>query len=225
MEEKAPIIVLNFKAYRESIGKNGVELARIAKSVSDEFGTRIAAAPQFLDLKEIAALGIETFAQSADEFEPGSHTGAITLEAIKDSGCEGVIMNHAERRISKPAIKKIILRAKGMGLETILCTKDLAESVELAALEPDYIAIEPPELIGSGISVSRARPEIVADAVKGVSGILGARVLCGAGISSAEDVRRAIELGASGVLLSSAYIKAKNPEGLLREMAECIRGK
>ncbi|MCD6235493.1 MAG: triose-phosphate isomerase, partial [Thaumarchaeota archaeon] len=90
-----------------------------------------------------------------------------------------------------------------------------------AALGPDMIAIEPPELIGTGIPVSKAKPEVVSGAVEAVKRInTEVHVLCGAGISTGEDVARAIELGAEGVLLASAYVKAKDPKKVLSEMAE-----
>ncbi len=42
-------------------------------------------------------------------------------------------------------------------------------------------------------------------------------------MSNAEDVKKAIELGAAGVLLASAYVKAKDPKKLLLEMAEALQ--
>ena len=48
---------------------------------------------------------------------------------------------------------------------------------------------------------------------------------CGAGISTGDDVARAIELGAEGVLLASAYVKAKDPKLVLIDMArEALKG-
>lgn len=75
------------------------------------------------------------------------------------------------------------------------------------------MAIEPPELIGSGIPVSKASPEVVTGAVKAAAGV---KVLCGAGISKGEDVKAAIELGTHGVLLASGVTKAADPEAALR---------
>jgi triosephosphate isomerase len=43
-------------------------------------------------------------------------------------------------------------------------------------------------------------------------------VLCGAGISTGEDVESARDLGASGVLLASGVAKAAEPESVLRDL-------
>ncbi|RLG06224.1 MAG: triose-phosphate isomerase, partial [Thaumarchaeota archaeon] len=86
---------------------------------------------------------------------------------------------------------------------------------------PEILAIEPPELIGTGIPVSKAKPEVVTGAVEAVKRINPrVHVLCGAGISTGDDVAKAIELGTEGVLLASAYVKAKDPKKLLSGMAE-----
>ena len=45
-------------------------------------------------------------------------------------------------------------------------------------------------------------------------------VLCGAGITNGEDVKKAIELGTVGVLAASGIVKAKDPQAILEEMAK-----
>ncbi|MEM4152283.1 MAG: triose-phosphate isomerase, partial [Nitrososphaerota archaeon] len=73
----------------------------------------------------------------------------------------------------------------------------------------------------TGIPVSKAKPEVVTETVKLVRRINSDLILlCGAGISTADDVARAIELGTEGVLLASAYVKAKDPYALLTSMAK-----
>ena len=83
--------------------------------------------------------------------------------------------------------------------------------------KPDYVAIEPPELIGSGIPVSKADPGIVRNSVAAVTDP-NVKVLCGAGISKGEDVKAALELGTVGVLLASGVVKAKDPKAALRDL-------
>jgi len=48
-------------------------------------------------------------------------------------------------------------------------------------------------------------------------------VLCGAGISSGDDVEAALKLGTKGVLLASGVVKAKEPKKVLLEMAEAAQ--
>lgn len=97
--------------------------------------------------------------------------------------------------------------AKEFGLRTVICTTNAPPTtVAGAALNPDYVAIEPPELIGSGIPVSKADPDIVSSSVKAVTKINQAvKVLCGAGISKGEDLKTALDLGSKGVLLASGF--------------------
>jgi triosephosphate isomerase len=131
-------------------------------------------------------------------------------------------LNHSEHRVEEQMIAQTLNLLKEASLECILCTRDTAESVRLARYEPTYIAVEPPELIGKGISVSTAKPELVSRTVEAVAGVNSTPVLCGAGVSNGTDVKRAIELGAQGVLLASAFVKSPDPKKLLMEMAEAI---
>ncbi|MCX8195207.1 MAG: triose-phosphate isomerase [Candidatus Micrarchaeota archaeon] len=217
-----PIIALNLKSYPESLGKGGLELVRIAREVSKETGVRVIVAPQAVDLAAAAKMHRDIFAQHVDSQRQGAYTGWLTCEAIKSAGCIGSLVNHSEHRLSEEAIAATIARLKEAGLESMLCTKDTQESVRLARYRPTFIAVEPPELIGSGISVSTAKPEVVSGTVEAVARVKGPPVLCGAGVSTGSDVKKAIELGAAGVLLASAYVKAKNPRKLLAEMAAAI---
>ncbi|MCX8198212.1 MAG: triose-phosphate isomerase [Candidatus Micrarchaeota archaeon] len=215
-----PIIALNLKAYPESLGKRGLELCQIAAEVSLLSGVRIIAAPQAVDLREAALACPDVFAQHVDSAPQGACTGMLTAEAIRDAGAKGSLLNHSEHRLPENEIAKTIARLKEAGLESMLCAKDAEESGRLAKYEPTFIAVEPPELIGSGISVSTAKPEVVRSSVEAVASVNSTPVLCGAGVSNAEDVRKAIELGAAGVLLASAFVKAKDPKALLASMAE-----
>ncbi|HIH18642.1 TPA: triose-phosphate isomerase [Candidatus Micrarchaeota archaeon] len=217
-----PLIALNLKVYPESLGRKGLELVRIAHDVGKETGVRIIVAPQAVDLAASSKIHKDIFAQHVDWNAEGAFTGTTTPEAIKAAGCLGSLVNHSERRIGDEAIGKAVARLRGNGLESMICTKDTPESARLAVFEPTFIAVEPPELIGSGISVSTAKPEVVSGTVQAVAKVNGTPVLCGAGVSNGGDVRKAIELGAAGVLLASAYVKAKDPKNLLAEMAEAL---
>jgi len=90
---------------------------------------------------------------------------------------------------------------------------------KIAELGPDFIAVEPPELIGGKISVSDAKPEVISDSVKAVKSINNKiKVLCGAGIHNKEDVKKAVDLGADGILVSSGIVKARNQEAALKDL-------
>ena len=217
-----PLIALNFKVYLQSIGEKAVRLAKIAEEVSKEYGICVLVAPPLLDLEKVVqAVEIPVFAQHVDPYSPGSHTGSIIVEDVKAVGADGSIVNHSEHRLRLADIGMVLERLRSSGLMTLLCTDTVETTRAGAALSPDMLAIEPPELIGTGIPVSKAKPEVVSGAVEAVKKINpSVHVLCGAGISTGDDVAKAIELGTEGVLLASAYVKAENPKKLLSEMAE-----
>jgi len=222
-----PLIALNFKTYAQAFGENAVRLAKIAEEISEQFGITIAVAPPTIDLARVASeVEIPVFAQHVDPYKPGSHTGSIIAEDVKAAGAVGSLINHSEHRLRLADIGMVLERLRENDLISLLCTDTVETTKAGAALSPDMLAIEPPELIGTGIPVSKAKPEVVRGAVQAVQKINpDVHVLCGAGISTGDDVARAIELGTEGVLLASAYVKAKDPKMILIDMArEALKG-
>ncbi len=221
---KYPLILLNFKVYVETSGRNGLEKAKIAEDVANETGVTIAVAPHLTDLALIASnVEIPVYSQTATANGPGSFTGTIPLISVKESGAAGVILNHSEKPLLFPELDSIIKAATEMGLHVVACAHDARASGALARLNPHVVAFEPPELIGSGKSVSTTAPETVIESVKEITEANPRVVpLCGAGISTAEDVKKALELGTQGVLVASAFAKAKNPRQVLEEMASAM---
>jgi triosephosphate isomerase len=109
------------------------------------------------------------------------------------------------------------------GFDVCACAADIEEARALAALEPGFVAVEPPELIGGEVSVTSADPEIVsgtAQAVRDVSEVVG--ILCGAGVKSGSDVSKAIDLGTSGVLLASGVTKSDDPTSSLKDLVSLL---
>ncbi|HYA61268.1 MAG TPA: triose-phosphate isomerase [Candidatus Acidoferrum sp.] len=216
-----PIIILNFKTYAESTGTNAVELAKLCQKIANETGVLVIVVPQLADIYRISTeVNIPIYAQHIDGITFGGYTGHVLAESVAQAGASGTLINHSERRLELAEIDASIQAAKRVGLTTVVCTNNLATTSAAASLTPDFVAIEPPELIGSGIPVSKANPDIVIGAVKSAKGV---RVLCGAGISKADDVKAAIELGTEGVLLASGVIKASDPKTALMGLAEFAR--
>ncbi len=213
------MIVLNLKNYSASFSRC-LSLTDAAAKVSHDTGLRIIVCPPPTHLSCSASMYKDVFAQHTDAFEQGAHTGFILAEALKSINVKGSLINHSEHRIGTENVGKTVSLMKQHGLETIVCGENATECAELAKFSPDYIAVEPPELIGSGISVSTAKPEVITSTVEAVKAANSAvRVLCGAGVSTKEDVKKSLELGAKGVLLASAYVKAKDPVKFLQEFA------
>ncbi|MDO9538305.1 MAG: triose-phosphate isomerase [Thermoplasmata archaeon] len=221
---KTPLVAINMKTYPESTGEAGLKLAALCEEVFEETEKSIAIAPQQCDLSLYAnTFGLPVFAQHVDNVKQGSTTGRITPEAIKAIGCAGTLINHSEFRISPEDVKILVSRCRELGLTTIVCTKDAEESQAYAMFKPDFIAVEPPELIGGDISVTTANPEVVSDSVKLVKQVASeVKVLCGAGVKNGKDVSKAIELGADGVLLASGVVKAKDQKAVLLDLVSDI---
>ncbi len=221
---KEPIIAINFKTYAQATGDGALRIAKAAEKVYKETGITIVVAPQLADLYRIAQeVEIPVFAQHIDPIMPGSHTGHVLPEAVKEAGAVGTLLNHSENRMVLADLEASIRRAEEVGLMTMVCSNNPAVSAAVAALGPDYVAVEPPELIGTGIPVSKAKPEVITDTVGLVKRVNpDVKVLTGAGISTGEDVKKALELGSVGVLLASGVTKAKDPEKAIRDLVSLV---
>jgi len=220
-----PILLINFKTYLEATGKKAVELARKMEMVGQETGVRVGVAPQFCDIEQVAAhVKIPVFAQHLDPITPGAFTGHVLAESVNAAGATGTLINHSERNLKLPEIEKSVERARKVGLTSVVCAGTARLGAAVALFEPDMVAIEPPELIGSGRAVSKESPEIITESVRRIHAVNGqVRILCGAGITTGEDVYAALKLGTQGVLVASGVVKASEPERVLRDFCEAVR--
>jgi triosephosphate isomerase len=225
LEVRTPLLLVNFKTYKEATGENCMKLARTAQEVSEQTGVCIVVTPQTIDLRWVTgSVKIPVFAQHIDPVGYGAYTGHILPEAVRSAGAAGTLVNHSERRLGVDAIKMTIKRAWESDLKPVVCVDTVELGKTVASFEPYAVAIEPPELIGSGISVSKAKPEIVSGAVSAVKGVNAkVKALCGAGVTSGEDVSAALRLGAEGVLVASGVVKAKSPFDALLDLATAMR--
>ena len=218
---KTPVIVLNVKTYAEATGNTALDIATMMDKISQETGASMAICVQATDITKCAEkINIPIFAEHIDPIKPGSHTGWALPEAMKTAGAVGTLINHSEHRLILADIDACITRAKELGLDHIVCTNNVATSKAAATLAPNFVAVEPPELIGGDISVTTADPGIVSESVDAVSGAdKNVKVLCGAGVKNGKDVAKSIELGAEGVLLASGIVNAKDKESVIRDLA------
>jgi triosephosphate isomerase len=215
-----PLILVNLKTYREGMGNRAHLIATAAQLVSRESGVTIGIAPGYIDLHPLCHhFEIPIYAQHVDGCEPGANTGHITVDAIKSAGAAGSLVNHSERRLTIAEIEASVRGLAVQKLVSVICSNNEQTSAGAAALSPDYVAIEPPELIGSGVSVSKANPDIIRRSVAAVHAVSPkVKVLTGAGIQSGECVRIAVDLGTDGVLLASSVVKSKEPAAVLRDL-------
>ena len=212
------LVVVNFKTYESAHGIAAEELALIMEQI--ETDARMIAVVSAFDLSAVvsAAPNLEIWTQHLDPINFGSNTGWLHPETAIQRGAKGTLINHAEHKVSIEHIA-MLLDNVPEGFTVCACAADIDEARALSALQPDYVAVEPPELIGGEISVTTADPEIVsgtARAIREISEDVG--ILCGAGVKNGQDVLKAIELGTSGVLLASGVTKVKDAAAALNDL-------
>ncbi|MFH1587005.1 MAG: triose-phosphate isomerase [Candidatus Diapherotrites archaeon] len=215
-----PVLFLNFKTYENGTGKKALALGKIAEAIAKETGTSIALVVQAADIRMLAeAVDLPIFAQHIDPVSYGSNTGKILPETVKEAGAIGTVINHAENKQDNEFVESAVRRAKEAGLIVMVCAETTQRAKEVAAFFPEFIAVEPPELIGGDISVSTAKPEIISDSVNAVKEINSEiNLITGAGVNSTADVQKSTDLGAKGVFVASKVLKSEDPKKAIMEL-------
>jgi triosephosphate isomerase len=217
------MFIINCKNYDEISGEKIITLAKISQRISKKYKIPIAIAPPHHLISLITKFNVIVLTQHLDDKKVGSTTGFMIPEIVKKSKINGSLINHSEHRISEKEIRNLIKRLKRLKLKTVLCVKNVNESKKYAKLNPTFIAIEPPELIGTGRAISTERPQLITKAVDGVKSAKNStKLLCGAGIVSGKDVARAKKLGSKGILVASGIVKAKNWEKIIEEFSRAL---
>lgn len=212
------MLLVNLKTYEESTADNAVKLAKQLEEAAKKFAVKTILVAQNLDIIRLSgSTSLDIWAQHADEVDFGAHTGHVPVEALMMAGAKGTIINHSENRIEHEKIRKIIDKMRTSNFPVLVCVKDPEEAEAIAKFNPDYIAYEPPELIGGEISVSTSKPEVVKEAIDKVGDI---PLIIGAGIKNQQDIKIGLELGAKGFLVASGVIKAENPGEALKDLLE-----
>ena len=221
---RRPVIIVNFKAYREVDGPGALELAKICEKVSEEVGLSIGICPPSVDLGYVARnVSIPVFSQNVDPRAPGSATGWVTPSMVKACGAVGTLINHTEHKIKTKDIEECMDLSKASDLYTVICSDNDKVAAEVSKFKPDFVAVEPPDLIGGDISVTTANPKIIENTVDAVREVnRSVMILCGAGIKNGDDVKAALELGTDGVLLASGVVRAKDPEAAVRDLVKMV---
>lgn len=219
---KRPLII-NFKNYEEVSADRAINLAESARQVAEKLKIEIVVAPPQPALALIAKkIQIPVICQHVDNEKMGPSTGFVVPEIAKSYGAIGSLINHSEHRIEMSSIASLVERMRKLGMVSIVCAQEPNEVVAISILQPDFIAIEPPELIGSGRAVSKENPAVITKSILGA----GSRssIICGAGITDKDDVAKAMELGSQGILVASGIVKANSWEKKIAELASGMKG-
>jgi len=214
------MIFVNFKTYREAMEERGVTLAKVCEEVNQKDNLPVIPVVQIVDLYRVAkSVRTPVWVQHLDWYPPGQYTGWLNLEAIAATGAKGTILNHSEHKLPFGTIRRTIKRIKKSNpqFQVLICCRSLGQAERLVKLKPDFLAYEPPELIGGEVSVSESNPTAIAHFVE-ICGETPA--IIGAGIKNKNDVKIGLRLGAKGILVSSHVVLAENPRKVLRDLAE-----
>jgi triosephosphate isomerase len=218
-----PFFELGPKAY--TYGHNMLEIALRADAAGAEYGVQVIIDPQYVDIPIIAAKMQHAlvFAPHMDAIEPGRGQGAVLPEALRAAGARGVLLNHVERRLSRAELARAIARADAVGLATMVCTDDVDDAVQVAAMAPNIIVVESPQSIGTGAGTGASEGVIAATdaAIWAVNPEI--LVLHGGGIGSAQDVYDVIRAGAQGTGSSSGVFRAPDPPCMAVAMIRASR--
>lgn len=218
------MLFVNFKTYPEGTGAKAIELAKICEEVSRASKIEIIPVVQVVDLFQVKQkVEIPIWVQHLDWFPSGQYTGWVNLEAVVEASASGTLLNHAEHQIPPGTVRQMLKRVKERenkragNFKTMVCAKTLGQAQRLAKFKPDFLAYEPPELIGGDLAVSEAEPNVIKRIVKRIPDI---PIIVGAGIKSGKDVRKSLEFGARGILVSSGIVLAKDPKEALLDLAK-----
>jgi len=211
------MIILSLKTYKESTGEVAIKLLSCVKKISEETGVKIVPAVQPTDIYRVKKeLGIEVWAQHMDPIEPGKNMGWLSPYALKEAGATGVVINHSEHKMSDDMVKKTLDKAKEYRFANVIIGFNPEMIIKFDSWGPDFVSYEKEDMIGTGVSMLTQE----AENIKKLVAVLKNPLIIGAGISTGEDTKQAVKLGAKGAILASGFVLAKDPEAKLRELAE-----
>ena len=220
-----PFFEIGPKAYL--YGEQVLGLAKHADAMSRKYAVQIILTPQYVDIPLLARCDEQRVGLRPAHGLPAKSArgvGSVLPEAIKAAGAAGVLLNHAEKKLSpRMSLQRTMQRADEVGLATMVCADNLEQAIAIARMQPNIIIAEAPELIGVGKRGDNDQDVIsrLNQAVWSINPQI--RVLHGAGISSGQDVYNIIAAGAQGTGSTSGIIKAKDPFAMLEEMIRSVR--
>lgn len=217
-EVSRPFLMINTKSYKYSYGKKLNELATRADELATTYNITILLTCQYTSIREVSekTQNLIVTAQHMDSLEEGLGMGHVLPNAIYEAGARAVVLNHAEKPLISSDLSKSINKAKKLGMKSIICADSVTDAKAFAMMNPDILLMEPTNLIGTGqtssdnyiIETNRAIREINNDVF----------IMQGAGISTADDITRSLELGADGNGVTSGIVANENPLKILNDM-------
>ena len=147
---RTPYFEIGIKNY--VYGDEVLAIAKTADAASEKYDIDVMFIAPYTEIRRVVenTKHLIVIAPYMDTLRPGRGMADVLPEALKAAGAQGVVVNHCERPMSLPQIKKTIDRAHELDMLAFACADSLAEAQAIAQLHPDIINPEPTELIGSG---------------------------------------------------------------------------
>lgn len=204
-------------------GKAVFEMADVLEEASAKYDVDVIYIVPYMEIREVAkrTKRLKIFAPYMDPVYMGRGMGLVLPEGIKDAGAIGVLMNHCEKPMTLPQIKKTIDRANELDLLSFACADSIAEAKAIAQLHPDIINPEPTELIGSGQASDMSYVMDVTRAIREIDPHI--LVEQAAGITRGQQVFDFICAGSDGAGAGSGIFNAKDPYAAADEMIRSVR--
>ncbi len=215
-------VIVNLKHYKVSSGNRCENFLSKFIGMDNPSDTRIVFALNPIDFRIAKSFPeLDFYAQHVYSLDFGAGTGRYSIESLMDFGIDGSLLNHSEMRVPESQIIETLDKAKSMGFPIIICAESPSEAEKYSAIKPEYIAYEPPELIGGDVSVTSSKPEIIRNVIEKCARN-SVPVLVGAGVKNNHDMKKSLELGARGVLVASGIVLSDDPLASLTSLIEIL---
>ena len=204
-------------------GNKLLEIAKGLDKLSEKYNIDVILDVPDTEIKNIAdnTERIHVYSQHMDSIPVGKGMGRTLPEAVKAAGAVGVMLNHAEHKLTIEEIEKAIKRADDLGLATMVCADSVEEVKAVAKLAPNILVAEPTELIGTGKPADKEYVDEVIRVIREINPDI--KPFPSAGISKGEDCYNIIKAGSAASGCSSAIAKAPDPLKLAEEMIAAVR--
>ncbi len=204
-------------------GETLLDMAKGLDKLAEKYGVDVVLDIPDTEIYNVArhVKRVHVYSQHMDSIPVGRGMGRTLPEALKAAGAVGVMLNHAEHKLTLEEIEKAIKRADEVGLATMVCADSIEEVKAVAKLHPNILVAEPSELIGTGKPADKTYVDEVIKVIREIDPEI--KPFPSAGISKGEDCYNIIKAGASASGCSSAIAKAAEPLKLAEEMIAAVR--
>ena len=223
---KRPIRVPYFEVGTKNYvyGDKLLELAKAADEFAGKYDVDVLFFCPALEIRRVAENTKNLFVMCTymDTLRPGRGCADILPEGVKAAGACGVMINHCEKPMSLPQMKKTIERARELDMYVFACADTLDEAKAIANLHPDIINPEPSEIIGGGNGSSpMAYVKASIDVIKAIDPNI--MVEQAAGITNGQEVYDFIMAGSEAAGAASGICNAADPIATMEEMIAATR--